>query len=214
MGIRLYCIPVYLAFSKVIQIPFFSIFGYASSPVLMEFADNIASGRAMEVSERNLPISFPMHQCIGEIMRLQMADGLKRMFLQSKCIELLTLQAQAYEESDGKIARTCKTVYDKERIYFVRDYLEKHAACPPSFSELVKMAGLNEFKLKKGFKEVFNTTVFGYLSDFRLNEARNGLLSGVPIKEVSEELGYSSVQHFTRAFKEKFGVPPGRVKNQ
>jgi AraC-like DNA-binding protein len=95
----------------------------------------------------------------------------------------------------------------------VRDYLVDHAACPPSLTELAKIAGLNEFKLKKGFKEVFNTSVFAYLSDFKLNEARNELLSGAtPIKEVAEQLGYSSVQHFTKAFKGKFGVSPGRVK--
>jgi len=49
------------------------------------------------------------------------------------------------------------------------------------------------------------------LNDFRLNEAKTSLLAGVPIKEVAEQLGYSSVQHFTRAFKEKFGVTPGIV---
>jgi AraC-like DNA-binding protein len=78
--------------------------------------------------------------------------------------------------------------------------------------ELAKIAGLNEFKLKKGFKEMFNTSVFNYLSDFRLNKARNELISGaMPIKEVAEQLGYCSVQHFTREFKKKFGVSPGRV---
>jgi AraC-like DNA-binding protein len=144
-------------------------------------------------------------------MHLEMAEGLQRLFLQSKCIELLTLQAQAYEHAGDPGNRICKTSRDKERIYFARDYLLDHASCPPSLTELAKAAGLNEFKLKKGFKEVFDTSVFGYLSDFRLNEAKTSLLSGLSIKEVTDQFGYSSVQHFTRAFKEKFGVTPGRI---
>lgn len=183
-----------------------------SSPVLMDFAEKVVDNKAVDVGTQNLPISFAMHQCISEIMHLQMADGLKRMFLQSKCIELLSLQAQAYESLSGKVARACKTNYDKEQIHFVRDYLVDHAACPPSLTELAKIAGLNEFKLKKGFKEIFNTSVFGYLNDFKLNEARNELLSGIPIKNISHQLGYSSVQHFTKAFKKKFGVSPGAAK--
>jgi len=190
---------------------FFLSLAEDSSPILMEFAGKVANDTAISISTQNLPISFAMHQCIHEIMQMQMDEGLKRMFLQSKCIELLTLQAQAYESASGKRIRACKTTYDKERIYFARDYLVDHAACPPSLTELARIAGLNEFKLKKGFKEVFDTSVFGYLSDFRLTEARNELLSGVSIKEISEQLGYSSVQHFTRSFKEKFGVTPGRI---
>ena len=74
-------------------------------------------------------------------------------------------------------------------------------------------AGINEFKLKQGFKQVFNNTVFGYLSDYKLNQARELLLRGnTAIKEVADSLGYSSVQHFSHAFRKKFGVPPGRVR--
>ncbi|HVW59513.1 MAG TPA: AraC family transcriptional regulator [Puia sp.] len=204
------------AFYKFFEVRFTKGFFLAlaedSSPSLMDFAGKVANDTAVMFSMENLPISFAMQQCIHELMHMRMDDGLKRMFIQSKCIELLTLQAQTYEQTTGKGAQACKTTYDKERIYFARDYLVDHAACPPSLTELAKVAGLNEFKLKKGFKEVFDTSVFEYLSNFRLNEARNGLLSGaVPIKEVAEQLGYSSVQHFTRAFKKKFGVSPGRV---
>lgn len=191
---------------------FFLSIAEDSSPALMDFANKVAANTTISINMQNLPISFGMHQCIHDIMHLQVDEGLKRMFLQSKCIELLILQAQAYEQASGKEMQTCKTKHDKERIYFARDYLVDHAACPPSLTDLARIAGLNEFKLKKGFKEVFDTSVFGYLSDFKLNEARNGLLSGaVPIKEVAEQWGYSSVQHFTRAFKKKFGVPPGRI---
>jgi AraC family transcriptional activator of pyochelin receptor len=38
------------------------------------------------------------------------------------------------------------------------------------------------------------------------------LYRNIPIKEVTEQLGYSSVQHFTKAFKKKFGVNPGQAK--
>ena len=188
---------------------FFLSLAQDSSPMLMDFAEKV--DQAMEVSAQNLPISLAMHQCIHDIMHLQMTGGLKGLFLQSKCIELLTLQAQAHEHAPDCGDRVCKTSQDKERIYFARDYLVDHAACPPSLTELARVTGLNEFKLKKGFKEVFDTSVFGYLNNFRLNEAKTSLLSGLSIKQVAEQMGYSSVQHFTRAFKEKFGVTPGRV---
>lgn len=49
---------------------------------------------------------------------------------------------------------------------------------PPSLSELSRIVGINEFKLKKKFKEVFNMTVFGYLADYRLGIARSLLEDG------------------------------------
>ncbi|WP_315823270.1 AraC family transcriptional regulator [Paraflavitalea speifideaquila] len=67
--------------------------------------------------------------------------------------------------------------------------------------------------MKQGFKQVFNNTVYGYLSDFKLDQARTLLLQGnMAIKEVSDNLGYSSVQHFSNAFRKKFGLPPGQVR--
>jgi AraC-like DNA-binding protein len=159
-------------------------------------------------------MSFAMHQCIQEIMHNKLTGGLKLLFLQSKCVELLALQAQMYENSTVPSASIiCKSDYDKDCIHFAKDYLIQHAQEPPSLIELAKIAGVNEFKLKQGFREVFNTTVFGYLSDYKLNQARDLLLGGqAPIKDISEQLGYSSVQHFNNAFRKKFGVPPGKVR--
>ncbi len=66
-----------------------------------------------------------------------------------------------------------KTVSDH-----AREYLLEHALQPPSLTELAKIAGINEFKLKQGFKQVFNNTVYGYLSDYKLNQARELLVQG------------------------------------
>jgi AraC-like DNA-binding protein len=184
-----------------------------SSPSLMQFAEKIAKGSEDDLSRNNMPISFAMHQCIKEIMNASFTGGLKLLFLQSKCIELLTLQAQMYEEvASTSSPIICKPGHDADSIHFAREYLLQHAAQPPSLTELAKIAGINEFKLKQGFKALFNNTVFGYLTDFKLNQARELLVSNIPIKEVADQLGYSSVQHFNSAFRKKFGCPPGKVK--
>lgn len=185
-----------------------------SSPVLMKFAEKIAGNNISELSNKNLPITFSMHQCINEILHCRFTGGLKLLFLQSKCIELLALQAQAYEDADNNSSFiTCKSDYDKDCIHFAREYLLQHAQKPPSLQELAKISGINEFKLKKGFKEVFDNTVFGYLSDYKLLQAKELLLSGnIPVKNIADELGYSSVQHFSNAFRKKFGTPPGKLK--
>jgi AraC-like DNA-binding protein len=194
--------------------PFFLELAKDSSPLLMQFAEKVQTGSIAELSKDNLPISFAMHQCIHEIMNNQLTGGLKLLFLQSKCIELLTLQVQMFEDNVSKSSSViCKSDYDKDCIHYAKDYLIQHAQEPPSLIELAKIAGVNEFKLKQGFREVFNTTVFGYLSDYKLNQAQKLLLGGhMPIKEIAEQLGYSSVQHFNNAFRKKFGVPPGKVR--
>ncbi len=193
---------------------FFLELAQSGSPGLRRFADIIASGNVSLLSQENLPISFAMHQCIRDVMHCGCEGGLKLLFLQSKCIELLSLQAQMYEDAASRSpSRIYTSPHDKDRIYQAREYLLEHALQPPSLTELAKIAGINEFKLKQGFRQVFNNTVYGYLSDYKLNQARELLVHGnIAIKEVADDLGYSSVQHFSNAFRKKFGIPPGKVR--
>jgi AraC family transcriptional regulator, transcriptional activator of the genes for pyochelin and ferripyochelin receptors len=73
--------------------------------------------------------------------------------------------------------------------------------------------GLNEYKLKRGFKEMFNTTVFGYLTEQRLQLAHQFLRdTQKTAAEISSDLGYATPQHFNNAFKKKFGVTPYSVR--
>jgi AraC-type DNA-binding domain-containing proteins len=185
-----------------------------ASPRLMHFAEKIQNGRMARLCKHNMPMSLAMHQCIQEIMTNKFTGKLKLLFLQSKCVELLALQAQMYEDTVGHSSSgVCKSDFDKDCIYYAKEYLVQNIQQPPSLTELAKIAGINEFKLKQGFRELFNTTVFGYLSDYKLNQARHLLLAEkLPLKEIAERLGYSSVQHFNTAFRKKFGVPPGKVR--
>jgi AraC family transcriptional activator of pyochelin receptor len=178
---------------------------------LKRFADAVAKGEPEMLSEKNLNIDLNLQNCIRSILNCNYPDSLKRMFLFSKSIEMLVLQAECYDRSFSS-KEYLKKEYDKERILFARDYLLKNIDCPPTLTELSKIAGINEFKLKKGFKETFHQTVFEYLSDVRMQIAKMELLENKKsITEIAFELGYSSIQHFSSAFRKKYGISPAKV---
>lgn len=60
---------------------------------------------------------------------------------------------------------------DREKIRQAQAIIIENMMNPPSLMELSRLIGLNDFKLKKGFKEMFGTTVFGYLREKRLEKA-------------------------------------------
>ncbi|HBB92371.1 MAG TPA: hypothetical protein DC042_11800 [Bacteroidales bacterium] len=116
------------------------------------------------------------------------------------------------KRSGGRKVSCIRKEYDRERLLFARDYLIRHVENPPSLSELSRLAGINEFKLKNGFKELFGQPVFAWLADFRLDTARKELMKqSRPITEIAFELGFSSPQHFSTAFKKKYGVSPRQM---
>ena len=179
---------------------------------IKRFADNVASEKSIAFSKSNLNIDLPLQNCINSILNCNFSDSLKRMYFFSKSIEMLVLQAESFDRAANKKSLYIKKDYDRERILFARDYLLKNIDCPPTLTELSKIAGINEYKLKRGFKETFNQTAFEYLSDVRLELAKNELLNkNKSVTEIAFELGYSSLQHFSVAFKKKFGVSPSNI---
>jgi AraC family transcriptional activator of pyochelin receptor len=184
-----------------------------ANEALSRFSENLLSGRSALLSTNNLPVDAGMLNLIGNIVNCSYKEGLKKMYLLSKSIEFLVLQAEACNAALIPSYRYIKTKYDKECVVYAREYIMSHLEAPPSLSELAKIIGINEYKLKRGFKEIFNNTVFGYLSDARLEIAKNDLLENKSTaSEIASELGYSSVQHFSNAFKKKFGLSPNKLK--
>ncbi|MCF2505880.1 AraC family transcriptional regulator [Dyadobacter sp. CY107] len=185
-----------------------------SSESLRAFCENIIAGRSAILSDKWGTIDSPIQQVIQQIIHCRYADDLKKLFLLSKSIELLVLCADAAGASKTKKEIFIKNATDKEKIIAVRDLINDRVHCPPNLSEIAQFVGLNEYKLKRGFKETFNNTVFGYLTDQRLNLARQYLLdTQKTAAEIASQLGYATPQHFNNAFKKKFGITPYLVRN-
>ena len=195
------------------SVPVFRTIAANGTDELKTFAKKIKPGRSQTFSRQPLPLDAAMHQCIYSIMHYEGEEAAKTMYLYTRVIELLMLQQQSYLRATTTQPRYVKTEYDKERIVFARDYLLTHMDAPPALPELAAIAGINEFKLKRGFRELFNDSVFGYLADVRLQMARTALQQKQKtVTQIAFQLGYASLQHFSAAFKKKFGVSPREFK--
>jgi AraC family transcriptional activator of pyochelin receptor len=184
-----------------------------ANQTLHGFHENILQGKPAMLSPGNLPLEAAFKNVIANIVHCGYTAGIKKMYLLSKAIELLVLQAEASQAASQPAYRYLKSAYDQECISNAQQYLMNNVASPPSLSQLAKLAGINEYKLKRGFKEMFHNTVFGYLAEARLELAKNDLLQTTKtVTEIACELGYASVPHFSSAFKKKFGCSPNRVR--
>lgn len=138
----------------------------------------------------------------------------KRLYLEGKVLELLALSLQHItEESPTSRQKKLLKASDVERIHHAGEILLSHLEAPPSLMELARLVGLNDYKLKIGFRQVFGTTVFGYLYQYRMQRARALLVAGErSVSAVAELVGYTNLSAFSTAFKRKFGISPNAYK--
>lgn len=98
---------------------------------------------------------------------------------------------------------------DLNRIYEARDYLAQHFIAPPTIPQLARMVGINQTKLKAGFKKVLGMTIYQYVLERRMKVASELLLErDHNVTEIAYRVGYEYPTNFTYAFKKRFGCLP------
>jgi AraC-like DNA-binding protein len=167
------------------------------------------------VAPQHQPISSAMQLLLADIIQVKRKGFYKKLFLESRVLELFMLQTEFFDRSAAQQAchYLANLAGDIEKLYFVKELIDKDPDAAHSLSGLSRQAGLNTFKLKKGFKDVFGETVFGYINELKMQKARRMLLDEKrPVNEVAYLLGYNSPNNFSTAFKKKFGVSPGKIR--
>ena len=181
-------------------------------PELEKYAEKIYAGQPFILESPTPVITAKMKYIFDTIWQYPSPEGLKKLYIESKILDLLSLQCEGLLQAAVKKRNTIPRT-DIDKLYAARTLLEQQLEQPPSLSALSKLCQLNEFKLKKGFRELFNTTVYGFVHEMRLTKAQQMIREGQNnISEIAYKLGYSHPQHFQRAFKKQFGVTPGSLK--
>ncbi|MEM8504151.1 MAG: AraC family transcriptional regulator [Cyanobacteria bacterium P01_D01_bin.1] len=152
-----------------------------------------------------------MRTTIYQIVNASHQGTVQKMYLEGKALELAALQiVQLNERDSGKqtLVGGLKPA-NIERVHHAKEILIRSWINPPSLGALARQVGLNDCTLKRGFRQIFGTTVFRYLQSYRLEQAEQILAStDISVTEVARQVGYADTTAFARAFKRKFGMNP------
>lgn len=155
-----------------------------------------------------LPLTATARLAVESIRRCPFAGACRNVALAARAndllLEFLHALAAPPPATTNVVLRSLRTQVEAAAGLLTRDL--EH---PPTVSDLSRHVGLSESSLKRGFHQVFGTTVFGYLRSRRMDHARSLLQAGdATVLEAAAAVGYSNPSNFAAAFRREFGVNP------
>lgn len=135
------------------------------------------------------------------------------LWLLGQSMVLLSLILDEHREKGRDACRLSHC--DRQKLMRAKDLLLADLAQAPTIAELARETGLSLLKIKRGFRLLFNNSVYGLFQAERMQEAKRRLSAGdIPVMIVAADLGYTNASHFTAAFQKQFGVNPSAFKRR
>jgi AraC family transcriptional regulator len=174
--------------------------------------DDILNFKHASSFSKTLPLCGKTRMVLEALLNHTYTDSLENIFInaQTQMLLLYSLDCMLGEkEIDVVNCKFLANELDREKIVKAREVLIQHIGEPITIKELSRKVAINECYLKKGFKEMFGTTIFDFYQSQRMEHAKYLLYEkGLSVTEVSLLLGYSSISHFSTAFKKHTGLKP------
>ncbi len=161
-----------------------------------------------------MSVSIDHKMLIYKIQNNPYNGELGKLYLEN-CVSGLFISILEALNTNKKIKEIKLNNKDKEMIAKANEILLQNFQNPPTIKELSKLVATNEDKLKKGFKVLFNDTIFNTLTEHRLKIAfKNLQKSDMSVDEIAFESGYKSVSRFIAVFKKRYGKTPGQMRKK
>jgi AraC family transcriptional regulator len=174
-------------------------------------SDDVLSFTHQTSFSKTLPLCGKTRMAIEALLNHTYTESLENIFLNAQT-QILLLYSMDCMMGDQEEKFSCKFLAneaDREKITNARAILLQHIGEPLTIKALSRKVAINECYLKKGFKELFGTTIFDFYQTQRMEHAKYLLYDkGLSVTEVSALLGYSSISHFSTAFKKHTGIKP------
>jgi AraC-like DNA-binding protein len=181
-------------------------------PVLADFLEKIKDGQPATLLSRPEWITKEMQDVIYRLLHVSLEDPTNQKYF---TLLVNTLLFHLLHQAVLQQPASNYNHYEIDSIQAARDMIRKNIRYHFVIREIAQKVGMNEFKLKNGFRELFGNGVYEYLRGERMQVARQ--LLGEPgrtIKEIASLTGYRSVNSFIKAFKKMYGVTPGDFRKR
>jgi AraC-like DNA-binding protein len=163
------------------------------------------------------PLDAEYLRLMDELWHAKKDDPLQNIFLRNRVTLLIerffTRLSEKMEKWDGghNIPPEDMERFMKVEHLLVNDLSEK----PPTIEQLAKLVTMSATRLKKGFKEMYGTSIYTYYQKARLQKAKELLLSGeYSITDTAAATGFYSTANFSAAFKKEFNILPSQLINR
>lgn len=145
-----------------------------------------------------------------ELDQVLLAGASTPLLREAKSLELLARIVEAGTTPD----RAMPGPVECNRLRQARDLLLADLADAPGIEQLARACGMNSFRLKQGFRQLFGLPVHAFHRRARLQHAWDLLRSGrANVSEAGHLVGYANLSHFGAAFRKEFGVLPSEVRS-
>lgn len=174
--------------------------------------DEVLAFKHPEAFTKTFTLCAKKRNVLDALLNHSYSGSMENIFVNSKIHELLLYSMDCLVGEEKEEVFACKFLNDdrsKQQIYQAKEILLQHIGDPITIKELSRKVAMNECYLKKGFKEIFGTTIFDFYQQQRMEHAKYLLYDkSLSVTDVSALLGYSSISHFSAAFKKHTGIKP------
>jgi AraC family transcriptional activator of pyochelin receptor len=176
--------------------------------VLQSFLD----GSLQRTVVRRLPLTTALLRCLEDLQTCTQQDVARRLYIQSKAVEIVCLALEKLEEEDD-VESAESSLMISRGVVKARDILTERFVSPPSLDDLSHEVGLSRASLCTGFRKILGQSVFDYILELKMQHALVLLNEhGASVTDVAYAVGYTHPASFTVAVQRRFGATPRELR--
>ncbi|APM38460.1 helix-turn-helix domain-containing protein [Clostridium kluyveri] len=186
--------------------------------IIMQYLDKREFKNVIYHINKGLKFSANHHinRILYSLREIPKNKGLASMYLEGKLYELIAVYLSNIIEKDRECYYSIKLISeDVDAINKAKNIIDNNLTNLPTVNELAKLVNINTSKLSQGFRMIFGVPVYTYGIKQRLEYAAYLLdTTNKNIGEIATLLGYTSMSHFSYAFKKQFGLLPKEYRKK
>ncbi|WP_315817343.1 AraC family transcriptional regulator [Paraflavitalea speifideaquila] len=182
-------------------------------PYLAEFLIKTELGLPCQLSPVHAHITPDMMTILHNMHYCLYTGNLKSTYLEALLLRLLLMALTRLMMVKIPVNEVKLQPYELAKLREAWEYLLHHLDHPGTLMDLSYTIGLNDFKLKKGFKQLYGITIFEFLLEARMEKARRLLQeTTMTVHAVAISVGYKNISSFTVAFKKNSASCPVKYR--
>lgn len=167
-------------------------------------------GRAHDGGGTECAVAILDEELRGTVVRYlrSLSTQSDRRVLAPLCLQELVYRVLAHEQPARILGEAAERTVNP--LGEALDYIAAHLADQLTVTAVAQHVHLSPSAFSRVFRETTGRSPYQFVKDSRLTRARELLIDGrLGVAEVSRSVGYTSVSHFIKEFRGRFGSTPG-----